>query len=91
MAMLFLAMVAVASASLPPLTAPPVITMNLQSANMVSGSVKEGQVDANGIPCISHAADQKSCAELAHPPHQTNYAFCKKPVSIGGSPKQDPE
>jgi hypothetical protein len=43
---------------------------------MVSGSVKEGQVDANGIPCISHAADQKSCAELAHTPHQTHYAFC---------------
>ena len=58
MAMIFLAMVAVASATLPALTAPPVITMSL---NTISGSVSEGAVDANGVPCISHAADQVSC------------------------------
>lgn len=76
MVLLFVAMVAVAGAALPPLEAPPVISMSLAAKKYVSGSVEQGAVDANGIPCISHAADQASCAELAHTPHQTHYAFC---------------
>lgn len=70
---MMLSLAAVAMSAIPLGMEPPIISMKLDNVN---GNLKKGQTDKNGIPCLSHGADKKSCEELKDTPHQTHYAFC---------------
>jgi len=63
---------AAALAAIPEGMEPPVISMRLAN----NGQLNKGNTDANGVPCVSHGANQDSCKALEATPHQTHYAFC---------------
>jgi len=63
---------ACAMAAVPEGMEPPVISMRLTD----NGQLAKGNTDANGVPCVSHGANQDSCKALEATPHQTHYAFC---------------